>query len=96
MIPYNSKTKYNYNVNLCFCKYGKEIERAFKDSIDDYIAWCEEEGVEPEKPYSGKFNVRLSPELHRQISILAKKKHISLNNFVKKAITDEIALLREG
>ncbi|MDR1838643.1 MAG: type II toxin-antitoxin system HicB family antitoxin [Treponema sp.] len=60
------------------------------------MSWCKEEGVEPEKPYSGKFNVRLSPELHRQIAILAKKKHISLNSFVEKAITDEIAMFREA
>jgi len=72
-----------------------EIEMAFKDSIDDYIAWCKEDGVEPEKPYSGKFNVRLSPELHRQVAILAKKRRISLNSFVEKALVDEIALLRQ-
>ena len=69
-----------------------EIERAFKGSIDDYITWCEEEGLEPEKPYSGKFNVRLSPELHRQIAILAKKRRISLNSLVEKAISNELAL----
>ena len=74
----------------------KEIERAFKESIDDYIAWCAEEGVEPEKPYSGRFNVRLSPELHRQIAIIARKKKVSLNNFVEQALIDEIALLREA
>ena len=70
---------------------AKEIEKAFRDSINDYITWCKEEGVEPEKPYSGKFNVRLSPELHRRIAILSKKMHISLNSFVEKAISDEIA-----
>jgi len=74
----------------------KEIEQAFKESIEDYIAWCMEEGVEPEKPYSGKFNVRLSPELHRQIAIIAREKKVSLNNFVEKALIDEIALLREA
>lgn len=73
----------------------KEIEQAFQDSVDDYIIWCKEEGVVPEKPYSGKFNVRLSPELHRQIAILAKKKRVSLNSFVEKAITGEIALLQQ-
>jgi len=72
-----------------------EIERAFKESIDDYIAWCKEDGVEPEKPYSGRFNIRLSPELHRQAAILAKERRISLNNFVEKAITDEIVLLTQ-
>jgi predicted HicB family RNase H-like nuclease len=74
-------------------KSVNEIEKAFRDSINDYIAWCKEDGIEPEKPYSGKFNVRLSPELHRQIAILAKKKRISLNSFVEEAITREIALV---
>jgi len=74
----------------------KEIDKAFKDSIDDYITWCKEEGVEPEKPYSGKFNVRLSPKLHRQIAIIAKKMNISLNSFVEKAIVDEIQLLQDA
>ena len=74
----------------------KEIEKAFKDSIDDYVAWCMEDGVEPEKPYSGKFNVRLSPELHRQIAIIARKKKVSLNSFVERALLDEINLLHEG
>ena len=69
-----------------------EIEQAFQDSINDYIAWCKEDGVEPEKPYSGRFNVRLPPELHRQIAILAKKRRISLNSLVEKAISNEIAL----
>ena len=73
----------------------KEIEKAFRDSIDDYIAWCKEDGVEPERPYSGKFNVRLPPELHRQIAILSKKRKVSLNSFVEKAINDEITLLHE-
>jgi predicted HicB family RNase H-like nuclease len=72
-----------------------EIEQAFKDSIDDYLIWCKEDGVEPDKPYSGKFNIRLSPELHQQIAILAKKRRVSINSFVEKAITDEIALLTQ-
>ena len=70
----------------------KEIERAFRDSVDDYIAWCREEGVDPEKPYSGKFNVRLSPQIHREISILAKKRKVSLNSFVEQALTKEISM----
>jgi len=74
----------------------KEIEKAFKDSIDDYVAWCKEDGIEPEKPYSGKFNVRLPPELHRHIAVLAKKRKLSLNSFVEKAINDEITLLHEN
>ncbi len=49
----------------------EEIEGAFKDSINDYIDWCKSEGVAPEKPYSSRFNLRLSPELHREVAITA-------------------------
>ncbi|MDC7125938.1 MAG: type II toxin-antitoxin system HicB family antitoxin [Spirochaetales bacterium] len=71
-----------------------ELETAFKESIDDYLEWCEEEGVSPEKPYSGKFNLRLSPSLHREVAITAKRMNLSINRFVEKAIEDEINLAR--
>lgn len=74
-------------------KTVEEIETAFKESIDDYIDWCTEEGVSPEKPYSGRFNLRLSPELHRKAAIKAKKLHMSLNSFVEKALKDEISIV---
>jgi predicted HicB family RNase H-like nuclease len=72
----------------------EEIERAFKDSVDDYLAWCIEEGAEPERPYSGKFNLRLSPELHKEVALRAKKLKISINSFVEKALADELAVMR--
>ena len=72
-----------------------ELETAFKESIQDYIAWCEEEGESPEKPYSGKFNVRLSPELHREVAIHAKKNNLSINKFVEKALEDELRLIEK-
>jgi predicted HicB family RNase H-like nuclease len=71
----------------------EEIEAAFKGSIDDYINWCTSEGVAPEKPYSGKFNLRLSPELHKEVAITARKMNLSINNFVEKALKDELALV---
>ena len=63
-----------------------EIQRAFTESVDDYLAFCAERGEHPEKPFSGKFNLRLSPELHRKAWILAKEKHTSLNNWVIETI----------
>lgn len=68
-----------------------EIENAFKDSVDDYVEWCLSEGVAPEKPYSGKFNLRLPPSLHRQLAITARRMNLSINNFVEKAIADELS-----
>ncbi len=70
-----------------------EIEKAFKESIEDYLEWCKEENTSPEKPYSGKFNLRISPELHRKIAIAAHQKNVSLNKFVEKALIDELTNL---
>lgn len=67
-----------------------EIKKAFEESVDDYLEWCKEDGVEPEKPYSGKFNVRISPETHQKAVIKAKERGISLNGFVETAIEDEL------
>lgn len=71
-----------------------ELETAFQESIDDYIVWCKEEGIPPEKPYSGRFNLRLSPELHREVAINAKKMSLSINKFVEKALEDELKLIK--
>ncbi|MDR1505655.1 MAG: toxin-antitoxin system HicB family antitoxin [Treponema sp.] len=72
-----------------------EIERAFRESVDDYLAWwCEEEGAPPEKPYSGRVNLRLPPEMHRELAIKAKNLKLSINGFVEKAIADKIAAVR--
>ena len=67
-----------------------EVENEFHASVDDYLEWCKEDGVEPEKPYSGKFNVRLSPLFHSQVAVAAKKLGLSLNGFVEKLLHDEI------
>lgn len=64
----------------------KNIEKEFHSAVDDYLAFCEAEGDEPNKPYSGKFNVRIKPELHRELALRAFKDDISLNQTVEKAI----------
>jgi predicted HicB family RNase H-like nuclease len=65
----------------------KELKQAFQDSVDDYLDFCAERGEEAEKPYSGKFVVRVEPELHKNITIEARKKGMSLNVWVKKALS---------
>lgn len=68
----------------------EELEQAFRGSVEDFLSWCAEEGVAPEKPYSGRFNLRLSPDLHREVAIAAKRSNTSINAFVEKAIEDEL------
>ena len=70
-----------------------KLKKAFNEAVEDYLILCREAGKEPQKTYKGSFNVRLSPELHRRTAMLAKKRNMSLNSFVEKAITDEIELL---
>ena len=50
-----------------------ELRTAFKDSVEDYLEYCAERGEDPEKPYSGKFLVRVEPELHKTLVIQARK-----------------------
>lgn len=71
----------------------EEIENEFHASVDDYLEWCKEDGIEPEKPYSGKFNVRLSPLFHSEVAIAAKKLNMSLNSFVEKSLKDELSAM---
>lgn len=63
-----------------------EIEQEFKNAVDDYLDLCEELGQEPDKTYSGTFNVRISPALHRAVAMQAIKTGDSLNSTVEKAI----------
>ncbi len=59
-----------------------DLRKAFKESIDDYLEFCLERNESPEKPFSGKFTIRLNPELHREIYVKAHKAHKSLNSWV--------------
>jgi predicted HicB family RNase H-like nuclease len=64
----------------------KELRKAFRDSVDDYLNFCKERGEPPEKPFSGKLVIRISPELHREISIEARKKQQSLNALISEKL----------
>ena len=64
----------------------RELEQDFKNVIDDYLKDCKERNLEPEQPCKGTFNVRISPELHRNIAIYAIEHGKSLNAVVEEAI----------
>ena len=65
---------------------AKDLEEQFHKAVDDYLKFCAEIGKEPQKKYSGLFNVRIPPELHRELSLLAQAEGISLNKAVEQAI----------
>lgn len=65
-----------------------ELEQAFKDSVEDYLAWCRERGEKPEKTFSGTFNLRISPELHAKLAFQAKTMGLSLNSYVSTKLRE--------
>ncbi len=65
-----------------------ELTREFHLSVDDYLEFCEEQGLEAKKPYSGRFVVRIDPELHRTAAVEARLTGLSLNAWVAGAIQD--------
>lgn len=69
-----------------------ELVKDFHGAVNDYLALCKQGGREPEKAYRGSFNVRISPELHKQAVIAALGKQISLNNFVETSIEQALML----
>ena len=62
------------------------LEQEFHDAVDDYLEFCQEMGKEPDKEYSGTFNVRISSELHKKLALKALENGESLNKTVEKAI----------
>ena len=68
----------------------KNVLTAFRDSIDDYLEFCEERGKAPDKPFSGRFLVRTSPQLHHELAVAAARSNKSLNQYIVDALTDAL------
>jgi predicted HicB family RNase H-like nuclease len=64
----------------------KDLQKAFRDSVDDYLSFCEERAEEPDKPFSGNFVIRIPPDLHRELYTKAKKEGKSLNSLVEEKL----------
>lgn len=68
---------------------GKSVEslrEAFKEAVDDYLDMCEQNGMTPEKPFKGSFNVRTGSELHQRAATYAQNKETTLNQLVVAAL----------
>ena len=73
--------------------YGKtpeELRREFRASLDYFIDLCGRNGLPVKKPASGRFVVRLPPELHSQAALAAKAAGISLNTLIEQAVRNEL------
>ena len=96
---YTGKVEYDADANILHgevlgirdvvtfqAKSVDELQKAFRESVDDYLAFCRERGEQPDKPSSGKFVVRIDPELHRKANIAAASAGKSLNSLVAELL----------
>lgn len=75
---------------------AKELVTDFHEAVDDYLLTCEREGVAPEVPYKGSFNVRVSPGLHERLARYAISAGRSLNSCVQEALERYVASVAEA
>lgn len=69
----------------------RELEREFRRSIDEYVRYCAELGQEPDRPFSGKFLLRLEPRVHRAVAIAAANEKKSINAWIAQTIQSAVA-----
>lgn len=67
-----------------------EVRKDFEESIDFYLENCKEREIQPEKPYSGKLNLRMSPDLHSRVAAIAANTGTTINEFINRAISKEL------
>jgi predicted HicB family RNase H-like nuclease len=70
-----------------------QLRQAFRESVEDYLAFCKTRGEAPEKPYSGQFVTRVNPAVHRKISIAASIAGKSLNAWVAEQLEKATQIL---
>ena len=68
----------------------KELRTEFRKSLAVYLDVCKEKGIEPRRNYSGKFNLRITPELHEQLAIAAQARGKSVNALAQEALQKAI------
>ena len=70
-------------------EHASKLEEEFHRSVDTYLEFCQELGEAPEKPYSGRFVVRLSPEAHRSVALAAQLSNKSLNSWIADCLVEQ-------
>ena len=102
---YNARIEYDPEIDLFrgeilgltggadfYGKNPKELRAEFKKSLQVFLEVCNEKGIEPRRSYSGKFNLRISPDLHERIAIAAQAEGKSINTLAQEALAVHIAV----
>lgn len=79
----------------CISYEGKDVDELRKDfegAVDDYLAMCKARGEVPCKPYSGNLNVRLTPEIHSRIAMLAQQTGTTINGYIRQTLAKAVGV----
>ena len=69
----------------------ESLRAEFHRSIDEYLASCEEDGVEPKQPFSGKLQLRLGADLHQRVAVSATQSGMSINGWIKRVLEEQVS-----
>ena len=83
----------DYPIANCEAADEDTLRKEFRVSIDDYLAWCKEDGVEPQRPFAGSLNLQLDAELHRRVAISAARNCKSIDDWIKDVLEREAEVL---
>lgn len=75
-----------YPIANCEAGDVETLKTELRISIDEYLASCEEDGVEPRKPFSGNLHLRLGTDLHQRIAVSAGHSGMSINSWIKQVL----------
>ena len=102
---YNAKIEYDSEIDLFrgeilgltggadfYGKTPKELRAEFKKSLIVFLEVCKEKGIDPRRIYSGKFNLRIPPELHEKLAIAAQAEGKSINTLAQEALAQRVAV----
>lgn len=82
------------NTNDVISFYGSsvnELRKEMGNSVEEYLAFCREQGRSPEKPFSGKLILRTNPELHRRVALEAARHRLSMNAYLQEVLEKAVA-----
>ena len=88
---FHGRVQHLYDVITFEADSVEGLKREFRISIDDYLEWCKELGEPAERPFSGRFVLRLDPGIHRSAATAAERGDVSLNSWVVAAIEEALS-----
>jgi len=69
------------------------LKKSFEEAVDDYLSECKQLGQEPDRPFKGQFNVRVSSALHRELALVARVGGKTLNQYVQEVLIEHRQLM---